>query len=214
MGGGNHHSGPRHHFPDRGPLLANILIVDDDPIAISVVRDALQPLDHFVYAAEDWSSMNEELFQRPYAVIVLDVNLPGLKGDTLARIVTKSLDPKPKVLLYSGMEERELRRLARKVGATGYMTKGCSEASMVRTVEAALEAFATDHMEGQHATRAKAALSSAPPRPLAPTLEEFSSKAPKKRSTPPKAGSNPPADSGDDDADVSSPGPPRVRFKI
>lgn len=125
--------------------MANILVVDDDPIACQVVKDVLRTQAHYVFAATDWSSMNEELFKRPYAVVVLDVNLPGLKGDKLAAIVNRNLDPRPKIVLHSSLDEAELRKLTRLVGAVNYLPKGCSEAQMLRVVGAAARAYAEEN---------------------------------------------------------------------
>jgi two-component system phosphate regulon response regulator OmpR len=124
--------------------MSDILVVDDDPLASEYVRDTLSEEGHTVYAASDFASMNTRLFERQYALVVLDMNLPGLKGDTLARLVARSLDPKPRIVLFSGLDQAQLRRHARRVGATGYVTKGGPPEDLKRAVEAALKAFEED----------------------------------------------------------------------
>lgn len=124
--------------------MANILVVDDDPLAVEMLRDLLVDQDHSVFAAENFTSMHALLFARPYALVIMDYNLPGLKGDALTRIIARSLDPKPKVLLHSSIAEAELRRLARRVGALGYLAKGCSEADMLATIDAALARYSQE----------------------------------------------------------------------
>ncbi len=155
--------------------MANVLIVDDDPVAIQVLKDTLVTLGHEIYDASDWSSMNDQLFQRHYALAILDVNLPGLKGDALARIVARAIDPKPKVLFYSGLPKNELRRLARKAGAIGFIVKGSSEQETLQTVEAAIRAYAEE--SGTFIPPAAARTS------LPPTLEEYVSEPPQARWT-------------------------------
>ena len=132
--------------------MSDILVVDDDPLASEYVRDTLSEDGHTVYTASDFSSMNARLFERQYALVVLDMNLPGLKGDALARLVARSLDPKPRIVLFSGLDKDQLRRHARRVGATGYVTKGGPPDELKRAAEAALQAFHD-------------ALASMPPRP-------------------------------------------------
>lgn len=121
--------------------MSDILVVDDDPLASEYVRDTLSEDGHTVYTASDFSSMNARLFERQYALVVLDMNLPGLKGDALARLVSRSLDPKPRIVLFSGLDKDQLRRHARRVGATGYVTKGGPPEELQRAVAAALKAF-------------------------------------------------------------------------
>ena len=125
--------------------MSEILIVDDDPVALTIALDRLAPLGVPLHTAVDWPTMNDVLFNRTIAVVVLDVKLPGLDGDVLAGFIQRNLDPTPKIILHSSLEEWELRRLARKVGATGMVTKAMDEGMMRRAVEAALRAYAEDH---------------------------------------------------------------------
>lgn len=121
--------------------MADILVVDDDPLASEYVRDTLSEQGHTVYAASDFASMNSRLFERKYALVVLDMNLPGLKGDALARLVARTLDPKPRIVLFSGLDAAQLRRHARRVGATGFVTKGGAPEELQKAVDAALQAY-------------------------------------------------------------------------
>lgn len=127
--------------------MSEVLVVDDDPVALSIAVDRLAPLGVPLHTARDWPEMNDVLFTRPVAVVVLDVKLPGLDGDVLAGFIQRNLDPAPKIILHSSLEEWELRRLARKVGATGMVTKAMNEDAMQRAVRAALDAYRQDHPE-------------------------------------------------------------------
>ena len=120
--------------------MANVLLVDDDPVAMAILRDQLREMQWLVYLAADWPTMSRTLNQHPVQMVILDVNMPGLSGDKLAEMISKRPKPRPKVVLYSGMEKADLRRLARKVGATGYLCKGSSDAEVRMTLRAALDA--------------------------------------------------------------------------
>lgn len=128
--------------------MQSVLIVDDDPLALTVVRDHLQPEGYFVYTAEDWTAMNAVLFANRIAVLILDIRLPGLDGDALAQIVQRNLEFPPRIVLHSGIEVHELRRLATKVGAFDYIPKGSKAALVRRIVSAAVKSFLEEH--GEH----------------------------------------------------------------
>lgn len=121
--------------------MANVLVVDDDPTVIEFVRDALRSAGHVVYHASDYDSMNQVLFMVPLAAIVLDVHLPKVNGDKLAAMVQLSFKPAPRIILHSGIEEAELRRLARQARAVNYLVKGCPLDQMLDVVGAAVRSY-------------------------------------------------------------------------
>lgn len=125
--------------------MAHVLVVDDDPLAFQVVNDALHSLDHYVYQADGWGAMNLELGKRPHALVLLDVNMPGVTGDKLVPAIVRGgahdAFPPPMVLLHSSMDIPKLRRLAREVGASGIVPKGCSESELRNRVGAAIETW-------------------------------------------------------------------------
>jgi CheY-like chemotaxis protein len=123
-----------------GGLMASVLIVDDDPVAMAILQDQLREMDWLVHSAADWPSMSRTLNEQSIQLVVLDVNMPGLSGDKLAEMISRRPRPRPRVVLYSGMEKTELRRMARRVGATGFLCKGSNDAEVRMTLKAALNA--------------------------------------------------------------------------
>lgn len=121
-----------------------ILVVDDDPLVQATMTDLLEGRGYQVVTARDWASFRQVMLAQPVAVILLDVNLPHVSGDKLALFVRSSpeIDPKPPILLHSGLEEGELRRLARRVGALNFLTKGSDDERVLRVVAAAVAAGA------------------------------------------------------------------------
>jgi DNA-binding response OmpR family regulator len=105
-----------------------VLLVDDEPLALAILEDVLEGQGYRLDRAKDWGSFRAALMEGEYAVIVLDVHLPGLSGDKLAMFASDFLEPPlPRILLHSGMEEPELAELTRNIGADGYLCKGCDE---------------------------------------------------------------------------------------
>lgn len=134
---------PRPIPPQGGPgTRANVLVVDDSPLVLDMMKDLLRPSGFVVFHAHDWATFKAALEAARFAALVLDVCMPGLTGDKLALFVKQFVPPPtPRILLYSATPEPELRRLARRVGADGYLCKGAEPATIVRSVAAAVRAF-------------------------------------------------------------------------
>ena len=62
-----------------------ILIVDDDPDIRELTRQFLQAHGYDVDAVEDGAAMRDALAQEAYALIVLDVMMPGEDGLSILR---------------------------------------------------------------------------------------------------------------------------------
>lgn len=115
----------------------DVLVVDDDPLVREMVSDTLGLAGYPVRLAEDWVSFRRELFAATPGVVLLDVNLPGLSGDRVALAAGMVRPPKPRVILHSGIEPGELRRMARRVGALNYLPKGGDIDELIRVVDSA-----------------------------------------------------------------------------
>lgn len=119
-----------------------VLLVDDDPLALMVLGDALEPCGFALHTAENWGEFRPLVLSQPFGALVLDVNLPGLQGDKLAHFAAQFLEPpRPRVLLHSGIEEEKLAALATQVEAFGYLEKGAPDFRVRAVVEAAVREF-------------------------------------------------------------------------
>jgi CheY-like chemotaxis protein len=59
---------------------ANILIVDDRPANLLVLRSMLDELGQRIVTAQSGYEALKQLLEREFAVILLDVNMPGMDG--------------------------------------------------------------------------------------------------------------------------------------
>lgn len=122
--------------------MAEVLIVDDDKVALEVIADVLRAAGHAVRSADSGTAMMHTLLEAPAEVVILDVNMPGMSGDRLAKVLLKNLEPPlPKIILFSGLEAAELRRIARKLGVIGWVKKGAPKEDLLRAVDAAARFF-------------------------------------------------------------------------
>ena len=96
---------------EHGPLEpVRLLVVDDDPLLLNSLRDALEGDGHLIYTAEGGQAGIEEFAaaQRrgePYAAVITDLGMPHVDGRAVAARV-KSLAPTTPVILLTGWGHR------------------------------------------------------------------------------------------------------------
>lgn len=100
-----------------------VVVVDDEELNRKFVASALEG-EFEVETAQDWVSAASLIFRTKPELVILDVNLPVVGGQTIADSLRNAKSPS-KILLYSAIDESQLRTLAKKVGAAGYLTKPC-----------------------------------------------------------------------------------------
>jgi serine phosphatase RsbU (regulator of sigma subunit)/DNA-binding response OmpR family regulator/anti-sigma regulatory factor (Ser/Thr protein kinase) len=81
-------SGPPRSFARQaGAAPANVLIVDDDPQSLRALRALLEPLGQRLVLARSGEEALRCLLQEEFAVILLDMRMPGLDGMETARYI-------------------------------------------------------------------------------------------------------------------------------
>jgi len=117
-----------------------ILIVDDDPRIVEVLREGLEVLGGFRVASAADGEQGLERFEevRPHAVII-DVRMPGIDGYQLARAIRG--DPAtaqtPLVFLTAMAQDRD-RYIGLASGADIYLIKPVAPSELVEAIRGAL----------------------------------------------------------------------------
>ncbi len=78
-----------------------ILIVDDEPLVCESIRFALATDGHVSEAVHNAEAALGQLAAGKFDVIIIDFNMPGMKGDQLAREI-KSRDPAQPIIMLTG----------------------------------------------------------------------------------------------------------------
>ncbi|HEY3533494.1 MAG TPA: response regulator, partial [Casimicrobiaceae bacterium] len=68
---------------------ASILIVDDRPDKLLVYRTLLEELQQNLYTASSGDDALRQVLERDFALILLDVNMPGMDGLETAALIRK-----------------------------------------------------------------------------------------------------------------------------
>jgi DNA-binding NarL/FixJ family response regulator len=117
-----------------GRAAIRVMVVDDHPMwRDAVARDLTEAGFSVVATAADGpGAVRRTLATRP-TVLVLDLNLPGLRGDEVCASVMQAGLPTRVLILSASAEQKDVLE-AVKVGATGYLLKSASRDSFVAAV--------------------------------------------------------------------------------
>src|SRR5579872_5313827 len=76
--------------PAAVPFYANILIVDDRPANLIALEAVLDPLGQRVVRAMSGEEALQRLSQEDYAVILMDIRMPGMDGLKTTELIKRS----------------------------------------------------------------------------------------------------------------------------
>jgi DNA-binding response OmpR family regulator len=110
--------------PQRGAAGARIVVVDDDPAVVRAVAAVLEADGYRVEGARDQAQALRAVLQDPPALVVLDVNMPGLDGWELCDILRRQSHTRDvPVLFLTGRTDLIDQITAMQVGGSDYVTK-------------------------------------------------------------------------------------------
>lgn len=103
---------------------AKILVVEDDQDTILLMRATLQNAGYSVDVCGDYNNAIHALMQKEYALIILDVILPGGNGFELCKAIRASMHmAETPVLIATGLDDLASIQRGYDVGATDFITK-------------------------------------------------------------------------------------------
>ncbi|MEO8018006.1 MAG: response regulator [Pseudomonadota bacterium] len=106
-----------------GAVSANILMVDDQPARLLTYRAILEPLGHNLVAVKSGLDALEALMKQDFAVVLLDVKMPGMDGfETAALIHDHPRFEAIPIIFVTGVHVTEFDRLkGYQAGAIDYV---------------------------------------------------------------------------------------------
>ena len=123
-----------------------ILLVDDEPRIARIARDYLEHAGYAVVTAGDGKEALDLARAQPPSLVVLDLNLPGIDGLQVARLLRRDGDI-PIIMLTARVEESD-RLAGLDLGADDYITKPFSPRELVARVKAVLRRTASEPADG------------------------------------------------------------------
>jgi two-component system phosphate regulon response regulator OmpR len=115
---------------------AHIIVVDDDPDVRETVAEYLRRNGYAVSEADGGAAMRETLVTRPIDLAILDVNMPGDDGLTLARELRGS--GSAGIILLTARSDDLDKIVGLEVGADDYVTKPFNPRELLARVKAVL----------------------------------------------------------------------------
>ncbi|HVB74571.1 MAG TPA: response regulator [Ktedonobacteraceae bacterium] len=132
-----------HETPDTLQQTENrppkILIVDDSVSIRRTIRQTLSQKDYTILEARDGLEALEKIEEESPDVLLLDLEMPRMNGyDMLNVLHTRMLLPELKIVLLTSRSSEKHRQRARELGAHAFLTKPCSEKTLLETLESLL----------------------------------------------------------------------------
>lgn len=116
-----------------------ILVVDDEPQVLKVMKRMLEFSGYSVIAKEDSVEALETFGQAPdsFNAVFTDMCMPNMDGDILSRRL-KEIRPDIPIIMCTGYSEVFSEDKAREAGLAGYLQKPIYHKTMMETLRQAL----------------------------------------------------------------------------
>ena len=118
-----------------------VLVVDDEPMARTLLRLMLVRAGFEVVEAEDGFDALEKVQANTADIMILDIMMPGMDGFSVCQTVREQHDSEAlPIFLLSARSDAESVRKGLACGADLYLTKPISPEELTRQVRSALQA--------------------------------------------------------------------------
>lgn len=124
----------------------SILVVDDSPLMLRVVRAALTSAK-YVGEAKSATDAVKLFVKQPFDLLVLDICMPGTGGLELAEWIRKERNSQVPIVFLTSFSEAEIVRRAAAVGNMDYLLKPLKPKLLQEKIARLLEAAAQSETE-------------------------------------------------------------------
>ena len=119
-------------------MLARVLVIDDSQVLVELTVSALRSAGYEAAGATDLASLDRQLSTGPFDLILVDVKMPEMFGDDVVEFLKQQRGITARLLLYSDIDEEELRRKVASSGADGAISKSTGLEGVLAAVAAQL----------------------------------------------------------------------------
>jgi two-component system alkaline phosphatase synthesis response regulator PhoP len=114
------------------------LVVDDDVVALEVSRERLEDAGFSVVTRNKALGTSAYIRTEKPDYVLLDVHMPGLPGDALAKLLSDR-DFETKIILHSATHKDQLVSLASACGAIGVIEKTDDDQAFLAQLQRCLQ---------------------------------------------------------------------------
>jgi two-component system, OmpR family, alkaline phosphatase synthesis response regulator PhoP len=126
-----------------------ILIIEDDPDIIDLLKIHLKDIDFSLDNARDGEQGLEKALNNDYELVILDLMLPGLDGLEVCRGIREKKKTLPILMLTAKAEEFD-KVLGLELGADDYITKPFSIRELMARIKAVLRRISALRENGKN----------------------------------------------------------------
>jgi CheY-like chemotaxis protein len=118
--------------------MAKILVIDDEPLILRMMDKLLVDYGYDVRTCHMWPSVANVIREHQPDLVLLDYNMPGLRGDEICTILKRQTLGSTKIVLFSSEPESDLVRIVGECGADGYIKKNRPPAVLLKEISEAV----------------------------------------------------------------------------
>jgi DNA-binding NarL/FixJ family response regulator len=111
-----------------------VLLAEDHPAVAKAVCRLLALDCEVVGTIADGSAVLEAAQRLQPDAIVIDLNLPNVNGLEACRQITQA-NPEAKVILFSAMNDPDIKKRALEVGASAFVSKLAGDGDLLSTIK-------------------------------------------------------------------------------
>jgi CheY-like chemotaxis protein len=112
-----------------------ILLMDDSPIFLEVMRSALEHAGYAVVCATDLADLERVREQGQSNLVLMDVQMPEAFGDDIALTLRHAYGVQVPIYLLSSLEDRDLADRVRWAQVEGFISKNSGLEAVVSEVQ-------------------------------------------------------------------------------
>ena len=124
------------------PALENtaVLVLDDNPLILKLSRALMEREGATVLTAASWIEFNHVLASSSPDVMLIDINLPRIKGNRLSEVLKSQTNCNSiPVILISDLPERAIQEIFPSSGADGWLRKPLTRENVVGAIQRVLK---------------------------------------------------------------------------
>lgn len=136
---------------------AQILVIDDEPTTLELVRSVLEANGYSCLTASNGEEALTLIRATPGILLAIsDINMPGMDGITLLRNISTlpGIQSPPRVVFLTAYPSVDFAVAALRLGAIDFLTKPVRPQGLLQAVRAAVDRVQRERAAGQGADRA------------------------------------------------------------
>ena len=105
---------------------------------LNILSHLLKNEGYLVKTSSNWAEIHEYLFSDKIDLLISDVEMPGMKGNAVCKILKETM-PELKIILFSNVPERSLEKLAAQAGADTWISKNWVPTDWLKKIKEILQ---------------------------------------------------------------------------